>query len=158
MGRSVKRVLIVCTGNSCRSVMAEGYLSKRIKEKDIDMLVVSAGTIGSSGFSPTRETIDVMREIGVDVSNYKSSGLSKEVINKADIILTMESVHKDTVLALVPEAEKKVYYLREFEEVQPKTKFITDPIGRSIDFYRETRDIIKKSIEGFLKWLEEKSI
>ena len=155
--KNIKKILIVCTGNSCRSIMTEGYLVKRLKEKGIkNTLITSFGTGAVPGFKPTQETVKVMREDGIDVSGYISSDLSKSHIESADIILVMTPAHKNKILSITPKAKDKIYLLREFSsEKNRKDNSIDDPIGRSYEFYKEIFEIIKNSIEGFLKWLNE---
>jgi len=153
--KNIKRILIVCTGNSCRSIMAEGYLMKRLGEiGKKDVLVISSGTGAVPGLTPTQESIEVMREVGVDVSKYISSSLSKANIDNADTILVMTPQHKGRILSISPEAKDKIYLLREFSR-EEQDNYIEDPIGRPIEFYREVFEVIKNSIEGFLKWLEK---
>ena len=137
--------------------MTEGYLVKRFKEKGIkDTLVTSSGTGAVPGLKPTEETVKVMKEDGIDVSGYISSNLSKTHIESADIILVMTPAHKNKILSIVPKTKDKIYLLREFSsEKNRKGSSIGDPIGRSYEFYKEIFEIIKNSIEGFLKWLNE---
>jgi len=152
--KKITSILIVCTGNSCRSIMVEGYLSKRLKEKGINIQVASAGTIAMGGTAPLNETIAVMKEEGIDVSNYRSNALQKDAVKAADLILIMEPMHEDAVLKAGPSMEDKIFYLREFAEGELSGKYIPDPIGKPREVYRDTLDIIKESAEGFLKWLE----
>jgi len=151
---NVKKLLIVCTGNSCRSVMAEGYFKKRIKELGKDISVSSVGIAAFYGMTPPKEAISVMNEIGIDISSHKSTVLTRDVVTLADLILVMGPTHKDAILKIAPEAEKNIFYLGNFEENKGNNNFIPDPIGQSEEFYKEVLDIIKKSTEGFLKWLE----
>ena len=119
-----------------------------------DVLVISSGTGAVPGLRPTREAVEVMKEYGVDVSKYISSSLSKANIDNADAILVMMSQHKEKILTISPDANNKTYLLREFSK-EKKDSYIEDPIGRPIEFYREVFEVIKNSIEGFLKWLEK---
>lgn len=152
----MKKILFVCTGNSCRSVMAEGLLKKMIKEtggRDIE--VYSAGTAAISGFAPTDKTIEVMKRDGIDVSGYKTAKLTPDIIRKADLILTMDNAHKDRVADFVPEAKDKTYLLREY--INKKSDILSyaieDPIGKPLEVYERVFNIIKESIKELMKRL-----
>jgi len=151
--KNIKRILIVCTGNSCRSVMAMGYLRKRLKDLGKDIVVESAGTAALPGLGPSKDAVMAMGDIGVDISGHMSTQLSKEMIKKADIILVMEPIHKDEILRLAPEHIDKVFYFREFDTSADEYS-VPDPIGMGSGFYKNVLDVIKKSTEGFLKWME----
>ncbi len=153
----IKSVLFVCTGNSCRSVMAEAILRMRAYELGKDYINVrSAGVRALSGLPSSDETIEVMKEEGIDVSDYRTKNVTADMIKKADLILTMEPTHKDEILALVPEAKSKTYLLKEYGSsatFNPKGFSVHDPIGKPIDEYRITRDEIKAEIARFVKEL-----
>ena len=152
--KNVKKILFVCTGNSCRSIMAEAYLKNKFAKENISIEVRSAGTLGMGGLSPTEETLKVLMEEGISPEGYESKTLTEEFIRWADIILVMEPAHKVKVLTLVPEAEEKIYYLGQFNDNE-KEVIIPDPIGKPLDFYKESLRIIKQSIEGFMEWLKK---
>jgi protein-tyrosine-phosphatase len=75
------------------------------------------------------------------------------MIERADIILVMEPYHRDFIIRLVPESRSKVFYLRQFSQ-DPADDIIPDPIGRGVDFYKQVKDIITDSLEGFIKWVK----
>ena len=150
----IKSVLFVCTGNSCRSVMAEAIARKRLYElgKD-DIEVYSAGVRALNGLPPSDETIEVMKEEGVDVSSFQTKHITPYMIKKADLIITMEPVHKDEILSMVPAAESKTYLLKEYGSsrvINPEGYSVNDPMGKPIEEYRITRDEIKSEIERFI--------
>lgn len=140
-----KNILFVCTGNSCRSVMAEYLLKKMMGSRD-DVKVSSAGTgvFYSTGASP--ETIDVLKKEGIDASMHRSQPVTSMLLKKSDFILTMTRLHRAQIIERIPSVEKRVYLLKEF--VDPSKKFsldldIPDPIGRSFHIYEECLSIIK---------------
>lgn len=155
----VKTVLLVCTGNSCRSVMAAGLLKKLLKAKG-NYNIITAGTAAIEGMPPTSEAIQAMSEQNIDVSGHKSSPLTDEMIRQADLILVMEKRHKENILGRSLRAQSKVYLLSEFGRIASEKRLvepdIPDPIGKSLDFYRKTFAVIQEDILRTVKKLEEK--
>ncbi|MBU3933151.1 MAG: threonylcarbamoyl-AMP synthase [Candidatus Omnitrophica bacterium] len=155
---AVKTILLVCTGNSCRSVMAWGLLKKMLKERG-DYKIMTAGTRAFKGIPPTGETIQVMSEQDIDVSGHRTSPLSDEILREADLILVMERAHKENILERNPCLRNKVHLLNEFGRIGKEDKLvdpdIPDPIGKPLDFYHRVLDIIKESIVRTAKKLGE---
>jgi len=154
----VKSILLLCTGNSCRSVMAEGLFKKYLKDSGKgDIEVASAGIMAIDGFPPTDETISVMKDSGVDVSGYKSKRLTSDLINKSDLVLVMEDIHKDFVIRMDPSAEGKVHLLKKYgannKRKYPEGDGVPDPIGRPIDFYKLSLEIIKEEAKRIVALL-----
>ncbi|MBU1850834.1 MAG: hypothetical protein KJ995_00300 [Candidatus Omnitrophica bacterium] len=134
--------------------MAEAYLRTRAKEGSLAIEVRSAGTMGMDGMPPADNTKKMLKEEKIDPAGYKSTKLDKNIIRWADMILVMESMHREKILSLDPASVEKVSYLGEFG-ANPEHFMIPDPIGRPPAFYRVSFNIIKQSIEGMIGWLKQ---
>ncbi len=151
--RTAKRILFVCTGNSCRSVMAEGLFKKMTEDRRAEYSVMSAGISAPDGFPATPDTLHVLEGEGVDMSGHASQRLRPEMVLAADKVFVMEKFHKDWVLKLVPQAAGKVHLLTEFA---PNDDFggqedIPDPIRMSANFYKNVLVVIRRCIERIVQ-------
>lgn len=127
------RILFVCSGNSCRSPMAQFMLKQALSKSPID--VISAGTDTIINGRLSREAVEVMREIGIIVDDFITQHLTKEIVDSSDLVFTMEEKHKNTILQMPSTSCDKITVLN-----------ILDPAGGNILRYREVRDIIKDRI------------
>ena len=139
-----KTILFICTGNSCRSPMAEGFLKEMLSgEKGIKS--DSCGIISSSFGGATPQAIKIMKEKGIDISTHRTKTISKDLIDGADLILVMEAKHRQKVQELSPEAGNKAFLLKDFARDKNNLE-VKDPIGLSDEIYREVAREIKNAL------------
>ncbi len=149
-----KTVLFVCTGNSCRSVMAKAYLEKRLKEEGRDNIeVMSAGVVGIPNLGISSTTAQVLQREGIYIEGHMSTQVTPLMIKKSDIILVMERMHERRILELVPQAGTRLFLLKEFAKIEDSSLDIEDPIGKSLEFHEDIFSIIKQAIERVIKIL-----
>jgi glycine hydroxymethyltransferase len=153
----MKTILFICTGNICRSPMAEGIFRQAVKDRG-PYRVISAGVGAVDGYPPSTHAVNALKELGIDISAQRSRMLTGKMVQDADYIFGMTRGHVDAVTLLYPQASEKTFLLREFDETLDFfEKDISDPIGGSYNVYRDCRDQIEQGIESIMKFIEQTS-
>ncbi len=109
-----KTILFVCTGNTCRSPMAEALLKDMAADSKEEYEIISAGTTALAGEPAAGEAVRALEEIGVVMTGHKSQPVTPELLEKVDLIITMTRGHKEKILELMPRAGEKAFTLKEF--------------------------------------------
>jgi len=141
----MKNILFVCTGNTCRSPMAEALFRSILEAEgyDNEYECSSAGVYAFEGDSSTVEAIEAMKKYGLDISKHYARILDYEMIQNAYIILTMTKDHKRMILDVYPEAADKVFTLKEFAGYTEDDWDISDPFGFDVDVYEACAEEIE---------------
>ncbi len=156
--RLVKNVLFVCTGNICRSPIAEG-LFRRLLGNRKEIEVASAGVHAVRGQPPSLYAVEVCETDGVDISGLRSQPLTAELVDWATHIFAMTGAHLETIHMLFPQGAEKTYLLREFEEAGATCwRDVPDPIGMGRDVYEVCARTIKNALPSVLAFVEQSSL
>jgi protein-tyrosine-phosphatase len=140
--------LTVCTGNICRSPMAEGIL-KKVLESSGAALASSSGTHAVIGNPASEFSVIACGESGIDISQHRAKMLTPEMIKANDIILCMERSHVERVLSIDVRANERVFNLADFSGSR-RMRGIPDPYGCSLREYRKCFRDIQRCIDNFL--------
>jgi protein-tyrosine-phosphatase len=148
-----KRILFVCSGNLCRSFMAESIFRKQLKKRSLPHVQAeSAGLLDLGGAAADPQAVSILREKGIDGSAHRSRLLSAEMVDRADRVLVMEEAQREELLRRHPGAEGKVRLLKSFSPLgEAGCLDIEDPHGREPYHYRSCFAEIYFSLEGLFR-------
>lgn len=137
----MKNILIVCTGNTCRSPMAERIVQNICKRKGkiYDYKFSSAGLSAFNGGPISQHALDALDEIGINAKGFSSTNASAIDFSVYDEIHTMTNAHKKAIVSTYPQLEEKIVVLG-----------VSDPFGGNLDDYRRCRDELVRFYEGYI--------
>jgi protein arginine phosphatase len=139
------RILFVCTGNTCRSALAEGLARRTVIERALsDVEVASAGTSAWDGAPASDGALLVGIERGLDLSQHRAQTLTRELIREADLVLAMGPHHLERIEALG--GAGRSYLLTDFASRGASARPVNDPIGAELEVYRATADELEQEL------------
>lgn len=143
-------VVFVCTGNICRSPMAERLLHSKLGPAS-GWSVASAGLMAGYGHPASEAAVTALREVGVDMTDHVSRPLTAALANAATLIIVMTAAHKDQLQLRFSGTGEKAFLLKSFLD-EPGAD-VLDPIGMPLSVYRKLRDDMNEAIPEIIEFL-----
>jgi len=150
-------ILVLCTGNICRSPMAEGLLNHALAAQPgplQGLKVVSAGVAARLGDPVSENSVIALKKAGIDISQHRSRPVNQELLDRALVVLGMTESHRSLIQMKAMPVPKRLHLFREFLP-PPAEKEIGDPYGGPLKVYEACRDEMVEAIPSLLQFLRE---
>ena len=143
-------IIFVCTGNTCRSPMAEGFF-KTLSADSVIFDVCSRGVAAIDGIGASEYSVIAASELGSDIANHLSHQITHDDVSWADFIFTMTSSHASVLKAAFPESSQKIFTIAEFAG----SVDVSDPYGGDLDTYRGCAAQLKSAVQKIYNKLSD---
>jgi len=152
------KILFVCTGNTCRSAMAEALFNSEANRAELPFSVEasSAGLAAMAGQKAAEEARQLLTAEGVEaIEKHRASTLTREAVDTADLIMVMTAEHRRQLLSFFPHAASKTFLLKEFAEPEQLEYDIEDPVALGSEEYRAIMEDIRSCVKKVLVKLQD---
>lgn len=146
-------ITFICTGNICRSPMAEFYARDKIEQKGLPLRTASAGVF-ASGYSISSNSETALKEDNIESADHVSMQVDYDLISRSYIVLAMEEVHKHVIYNMFPDMRHKVFTIADYCGTD---KDVSDPFTKDRSVYDDTYNLIKRYVDIIVEKLEKKS-
>ncbi len=152
----MKHVLFVCTGNTCRSPMAEGLFRKAVMDRG-DYEVSSAGVAASKGTPASSETSAILKKRAAALEDFRSRPVSDAILSEASHVFAMTQGHLHALESRFPEHADKFYLVCEFADIPKKgvAADVPDPIGMGRAAYEDVANVLEKAIPTIIAYIDK---
>jgi len=147
---TTSHIAFICSGNICRSPMAEALAREMLQRLGISAEISSAGTLGIDGHPAAENAVRVLSMMAIELTTHRSQGITREYLEAASAVVVMEEEHAKTATLLDPTSASRIHRLWEHTKEPERLDEIHDPIGRGLDDFIECRDDL---VECLQKWL-----
>lgn len=152
------KIMFICTGNTCRSAMADGLAKKIIKEKNLNIEVYSAGIFAQTGEHASYNSIAIMKEYDVDIVLHKATSVDESKIKEMDLILCATKNHKAELQARYNDLKDRIFTMKEYAGIDNDgtDMDIKDPWGYNINTFRACAAEISICVEKIIEKISQK--
>jgi len=155
------KILVICSGNICRSPMVAAYLRHRLNRSGLSHVVVSqGGTLRIDGAPAAKEAVEAMAEIDIDLSGHRSRALSGAEVRSSEWVVAMDYDHLEILAQRFPEGRDTRFLLRAFEagpQPGPGARDLKDPVGAPLKVFREQRNLIRVCVDHLVLYLKHQT-